>query len=273
MSTDASNMILGYAERARRQAEEHERRMATDPEYRREQERITLERRQAEEADRAEGERQRLAAITKRREEKAVPAAAWPYLDVWRAGGGSDLPSSVVKAHAWVQRFLAGAPRWSFLFLIGPVGVGKTVAACWFLDAPRTTSEPGTLFGGAPRQVTRETSGKFVSGEELAKASSYSAEFWDGLRDAPRLVIDDLGAEELDAKGHALGNIVALLYSRHANGRPTVITGNVTQQAFLARYAAHDGGRLRDRLAESAWFVPLAGPSLRRRLVLEEDAA
>jgi hypothetical protein len=49
-----------------------------------------------------------------------------------------------------------------------------------------------------------------------------------------------------------------------------VITLNLTQAAFAERYASHDGGRLRDRLAESAWFVELTGPSLRKRLALEE---
>lgn len=256
--------------RHREREEEHERRMASDPAYRAEQERIARERRQAEEAERADAELRRLEAITKGREAKGIPAAFWLHLDVWRAGGGSDLPASVVKAHAWVQRFLAGPPAWRFLLLAGTVGVGKTVAALWFLDAPKMISEPGD-FGSPPRKVTREATGRFVTAEELAKASSYG-DFWDPLREAPRLVIDDLGTEALDAKGHALANIAGLLTHRHSHGLRTLLTTNLTRSQFEARYTAHDGGRLRDRLAESAWFVELTGPSLRRRLVLEEDA-
>jgi hypothetical protein len=78
--------------------------------------------------------------------------------------------------------------------------------------------------------------------------------------------------ETLDAKGWALGNLTSLLYHRHAHQLPTVITLNLTKQAFMERYASHDGGRLRDRLGESAWFAALSGPSLRPRLSLEDAA-
>lgn len=261
--------IAALQERARRRDEEHERRMATEPEYRAEQERLARERTEADERERADLDQRRLETIARVREEKRLPAGFASYLDAWRSGGGSDLPASVVKAHHWVQRFLRGSRGWTFLFLGGPVGVGKTAAALWFLDAPRVSDEPGE-FGGEPRRVVRETAGRFVTAEELAKASSYAADYWDGLRDAPRLVIDDLGTETLDAKGHALSNITALLCHRHAHALPAVITLNLTRRAFEERYTAHDGGRLRDRLAESAWFVELTGPSLRRRLSLEE---
>ena len=80
------------------------------------------------------------------------------------------------------------------------------------------------------------------------------------------------GAEQLDGKGQALSNLAHLLYHRHAHELRTVVTLNMTKAAFGERYARHDGGRLRDRFAEAAWFVELTGTSLRRRLVLEEDA-
>lgn len=268
-----SASIANIAERARQRAEEHERLMATDPEYRAKQERIEAEERAREQAEKRRQERERRATIEKRRAEKAIPEKFWPYLDAWRAGPVPDLAPSVAKAHAAVQRFLAGAPGWVFLFLLGPVGVGKTAAALWFLDAPRVTTEPADPWSGETRTVTREASGRFVTAEQLAKASTYAGEFWDGIRDASRLVIDDLGTERLDDKGWALTNLTALLSHRHAHELPTLITANLTRKAIEERYASHDGGRLRDRLAESAWPVELTGPSLRRRLTLDPSLA
>ncbi len=266
-----SQLIAEITDRARQQMEEHERRMATDPEYRAEQEQVEAQRREDEEkADRAE-ELVRREELERHRKAKGIPEKFWPYLDAWRAGAVADLPASVAKAHAAVQRFLAGAPGWVFLFLLGPVGVGKTVAALWFLDAPRVRLEPDP-WGGKARRVTRDVGGRFVTAEQLAKASTFAADsLWNEAREAPRLVIDDLGVERLDDKGWALANLTALLCHRHAYQLPTLITANLTRKAIEERYAAHDGGRLRDRLGESAWPVELTGPSLRSRLSLDLD--
>jgi DNA replication protein DnaC len=267
--SNASDLMRGIVERQRQREEEHRHRMATDPAYRAEQERIEAESREREQEENRREERQRRASIEKGRREKGIPEKFWPYLDAWRAGAGASVPESVGKARDWVERFLAGKQEWVFLFLAGSVGTGKTSAACRFLDAPWTGLESDP-WGGEPRKVTREAAGRFVTAEEIAKASTYAGEFWGELRDAPRLVLDDLGWERLDDKGNALANLLHLLAHRHAHRLRTVVTANLTRQAFEARYAVHDGGRLRDRLAESAWFVELTGPSQRRRLSLEE---
>jgi DNA replication protein DnaC len=252
--------------------DEHAHRMKEDPTYRVEFERREAQRLAGEEEDRKFAQRQRRAALDKARQAKGIPATFNPFLDAWREGQGNDAPASAQKAHGWIQRFLRESGEWVFLFLGGPVGVGKSCAAAWFLDAPRITSEPDP-FGGPTRTTTRDVAGRFITAEALTKASTFAADFWDGLRDAPRLVIDDLGVERLDDKGWALANLTALLSHRHAHRLPTVITLNLNRRTFEERYAAHDGGRLRDRLAESAWFVELTGPSLRRRLSLEPTSA
>jgi DNA replication protein DnaC len=205
-----STSINDFVERARQQAADHERRMAMDPEYRAQQERSEAEDRARAEAEKRQQERERRAQVAKRRAEKGIPEKFWPYLDAWRAGAVDGLPASVEKAHAWVERFQREAGAWAFLFLAGPPGVGKTAAACWFIDAPRVEAD---RFGGAPR--LREGPGMFVTAEELAKASTYEGEFWNEVRGAARLVIDDLGMEQLDGKGWALANLTALLSHRH----------------------------------------------------------
>jgi DNA replication protein DnaC len=267
-----STAIRELVDRARQQQEEHERRMATEPAYRAEQEHLAAERHEREVRERGAAERERAAMIEKGRRGKGVPEKFWPFLDAHRAGAAADLPASVVRAHQWVVRFLAGAPGWTFLFLAGPPGVGKTAEAAWFLDAPIVSTEPADLWHEQVREVVRESAGRFATAAELAKASTYAGEFWEEISDAPRLVIDDLGVEQLDGKGYSLSNLAHLLYHRHAHELRTVVTLNMTKAAFAERYATHDGGRLRDRLNESAWFVELAGPSLRKRLLLEESA-
>jgi hypothetical protein len=265
-----SMAISDVVERARRQAEEHERRMATDPAYRAKQESLQVE---GAAADRQTEDRRRAAGVEKARRTKKVPEKFWPFLDAYRAGAGTESSAgSVVTAHYWVSRFLRGGKAgWTFLFLAGPPGVGKTAEACWFLDAPIVRTEP-VAWGEDAREVTRESAGQFVTAAELSKASSFASDYWEAISDTPRLVVDDLGVEQLDGKGYALSNLAHVLYHRHARALRTVVTLNIARGAFLERYATHDGGRLRDRLTESAWFVDLAGSSLRKRLQLEEEA-
>ena len=112
-----------------------------------------------------------------------------------------------------------------------------------------------------------------MTAEELTKAPVFeragAETLWKEARGAHRLVIDDLGVETLDAKDWALGNLTALFYHRHAHQLPTVVTMNMDRQGFLQRFDK-DGGRLRDRLRESARFQPIVGPSQRRALALDE---
>jgi len=249
--------------------EEHERRMREEPEYRAEHERIVAERRESEASEKRREARERREAIARARREKGIPEKFWPYLDAWRAGPVAGLAPSIVKAHNYVERFIAGPPAWVFLFLAGTVGTGKTSSAAWFLDAPIVTTDRHP-FTDEERTIVREVHGRFVTAEQLAKASTYDGKYWDEIQSTPRLVIDDLGTEQQDGKGWALANLTNLLAHRHAHGLRTVITANLTRKALEERYASHDGGRLRDRFAESAWFVELTGPSQRKRLVVEE---
>lgn len=263
MSVPALSSLM---ERMQERQAEHERRLREEPAYRAEQEAIEAKRREEEVA----GERRKAAeqrqALAKRRSEKGIPEFTRPHLDAFRAGR-MDAPGAAAEALRWVNRFLSSEADWLFLFLAGTPGLGKTVAASWFADAPSTCTEPD--WNGNPRQVTREVGARFVTAEELARQSTFDGEFWEAIRETPRLVIDDLGVERLDDKGWALANLLGLFAHRHARRLPTVITMNISRQVFETRYAAHDGGRLRDRLAESGWFVALEGPSLRRRLSLE----
>lgn len=260
--------MSGLMARVRERQEEHERRMREDPAYRAEQEALEAKRREEEAAEQRRKASEQREALAKVRRTKGVPEFTWRHLDAFRAGR-MDAPGAAAEALGWVNRFLSGEAGWLFLFLAGKPGLGKSVAAARFADAPWTETESD--WQGEPRQVTREVGARFVTAEELAKLGTFGegAETWDVVRNTPRLVIDDLGVERLDDKGWALANLLGLFSHRHAHGLRTVVTMNINRSAFEARYAAHDGGRLRDRLTESGWFVALEGPSLRRRLSLE----
>src|SRR6266545_2590974 len=144
MSTMAS--IL---ERVEREREEHERKLRDDPEYRAAHEKREAEERAREAEEKRRQERERLEGIAKRRAEKRIPEKFWRYLDAWRAGPVPGLAPSIAEAHRWVEKFLRrDPPGWVFLFLGGPVGTGKTAAACWSLDAPHVATEPADPWSG-----------------------------------------------------------------------------------------------------------------------------
>jgi DNA replication protein DnaC len=151
----------------------------------------------------------------------------------------------------------------TFLVLSGGVGVGKTVAAAYAVSlVPPRIPVPGceeqfpSFFRSAPP-------GLFCKAREIATLSQFDADGWDRFHGAPLLAIDDLGAEALDEKGWALSAILGLLDRRYDDEARTVITTNLGVDGVRARYGK-DGGRLFDRLKETADWAELGGASLRR---------
>lgn len=223
--------VPDFAALAEAREAEHRRRMQ-DPEYRAQYE--------AAEARQREAEARMLADERDRRRNHAgIPRRFRTILD-------GELEHT--EALRVARGFLADPGAW-LLVLAGPPGVGKTVAAAWFLDEPSATN------GGR----------RFLPALEVARRGIYGedATFWNEARGAGRLVIDDLGTEPLDAKGYAFANLAALLAHRHANEAKTLITSNLTLDAFRARYLAEDGGRLADRFREGGTFYELRGESRR----------
>lgn len=128
------------------------------------------------------------------------------------------------------------------LVLAGDVGRGKTVAASWWLLQAVTQRQP-----------------LFVSAARLSRWDRYDRAEMDRLLLASRLVIDDLGEEFNDTKGNFLAVLDEAVSDRVANRRPTVITTNLTLEAFADRY----GIRIRDRIREAGRWQNFAGTSMR----------
>jgi DNA replication protein DnaC len=127
------------------------------------------------------------------------------------------------------------------LILCGGVGTGKTHAAIW---------------------AVRERWGEFVASQSLARRIDPWKHELEHTRllhlEAPLIVLDDLGAEQDDARfGQAL---FALVNCRNASDRRTLITTNLTIPQIRPRY----GDRIADRLNAMAKAVQLKGASMRK---------
>lgn len=148
-----------------------------------------------------------------------------------RAGPVRDTPARAAIA----------APGWTLLVLSGTVGCGKSIAAAEWLY----TGEQG----------------RWLTSARLSRFAKYDSKAMDALLGTPRLVLDDLGAEYLDAAGALMSTLDELVNERYAHDRPLVITTNLAADDFKARY----GARIADRIREVGQFTVVDGPSLRTK--------
>lgn len=159
----------------------------------------------------------------------------WPRRAVDAAKRADMTRSAVARLLAW--DFEARC----IVVLSGQPGCGKTVAAArWAMDR-----SPGAMF---------------LRSATFATGSRYDADARARWLDAPALVLDDLGAEFLDAKGSFLVDLDELIDTYYGDARPLVITTNSDAPTFKARY----GERIVDRLRECGAWLSIADASMRR---------
>jgi DNA replication protein DnaC len=132
------------------------------------------------------------------------------------------------------------------LVLAGTPGVGKTVAACVWMDLARGKYEISSC--------------KWVQAGELARGYAYEQEAFDSVAKSTALVIDDLGTEFLDQKERYLCTLEEILSKRYAHERPTLLTTNLSPEKFKERY----GERLVSRIHEDGAFIVCGGQDMRR---------
>lgn len=173
----------------------------------------------------AESSRTRLDALL----ELGFPQLA---VDVVRAG---------VAQEPAIERLRTRLASSEILVISGPKGTGKTVAATWWASQRR-----GRI--------------RFVRASSFAASSRYERAEREDLLAHP-LVLDDLGAEFVDAKGSFLADLDELVDVFYSSRRALVVTTNCTGAEFSARY----GERIADRLRECGRWIALTGESLRKR--------
>ncbi|WP_111266315.1 ATP-binding protein [Marilutibacter maris] len=141
------------------------------------------------------------------------------------------------------------------LLLLGPVGLGKTLAltaivnaACGILQGASYASWPEVLadlkasFSGPRRDDRRQAV--------------------DRLREAPLLALDELGVRAMSEFDH--GELFGLIDYRYREGLPTLAAANATP----ANFSTLIGERVADRLREMGPTLVLSGDSQRGKLVI-----
>jgi DNA replication protein DnaC len=142
------------------------------------------------------------------------------------------------------------------LVLLGPTGVGKTLAASLvavdFAARWPWNEQPS---GGAVEPI------RYVAAATLTRLSAYDAaaqHHVESLQRCQLLVLEDAGDEGTDL---GRGLFVELLMARHAARRRTVITGNLRPSTFRERY----GAAVADRIRSSGYAPDLFAEKSRRR--------
>lgn len=137
------------------------------------------------------------------------------------------------------QAMMQGA---RIIVLAGPCGVGKSVAAAWW------------LFG----RLAEGRNGKWTTAQTLVQSSMFDSDLQQRLLGP--LVLDDIGAETGDKAGHWGARLDSIVDQHYATKQPMVMTTNLSAADFRERY----GVRIWDRIVGVGRYKHIGGESMRR---------
>lgn len=139
------------------------------------------------------------------------------------------------------------------LLLAGPPGTGKTHLAAAIINA-RIEAGQNALFCTTP-----ELLGDI---RRVLRNEDETSELMELIKDAPLLVLDDLGAEK--PSEWVTEQLFVLLNARLLRGKQTVITTNFdSAEKLITRLGGIAGQRIVSRLVEMCQWVKLDGPDWR----------
>lgn len=196
----------------------------------------------------------RQKAILKKTLFDAICSSTYSIPKIHRKGLDNPLPSLASRAvNQWNWRTKP------ILLFLGERGVGKSFAAAlayvrWCRDgiSADTWMYPNT-FVRIAEQCAREL--KWIHIYKL----TYDREMVDTAEKSVFLVLDDVASEEATPQSKARMNYI--ISERYDAQAPTVLTGNLSVQAFAERY----GDRIYDRIAQSGMIVDCTGDSFRAK--------
>lgn len=136
------------------------------------------------------------------------------------------------------------------LILLGPVGTGKTSAACAVLQHG-LKKDYGGLFIGMSSLLDTIFTTKERNKEEWI-------EFERRLRETTLLVVDDLGTEK--PEGWVQIKLDSIVSERYNRMKPVIITTNLDANGLKNSYTS----RIIDRLRQTNRTISFHGPSLRQ---------
>lgn len=155
-----------------------------------------------------------------------------------------DVDADDTVWNAWIDR------NKESLFLYGSYGVGKTGLAVGILRS-KIADEGGGLFFTVPTlldHIRRTYAPNPVADEH---------EIIQTVKNAPLLVLDDLGAERVTE--WVREKLFTIINHRHDENLPTIFTSNLD----IAELGQHIGERTTWRIVEMATLIHIEGPNLR----------
>jgi DNA replication protein DnaC len=180
--------------------------------------------------------RERARREKRRRTQMLEEPYEWPRRPVENADTADDSHATIVAVKAWA------ATGESLLVLGGTAGCGKTTAAAYW-------------------SLMEDWPAMFLKASRFATTSRYGSEERARWSKAERLVLDDLGAEYLDAKGSFMVDLDELVDAFYSDRRRMLITTNCTPTEFKQRY----GERVADRIREAGTWISVGSGSLRKK--------
>lgn len=199
-------------------------------------------------------ERRELLERIKRYRKMGFPESQMQYWTFENDDGGNDKMSRMAKRY--VENFDTFYKEGKGLLLYGDVGTGKTYIACMIANA--------LIDKGYPVLVTN-----FSRILNTLQGTFEKQEYLDSLNQFKLLVIDDLGVER--DTGFAKEQVFSIIDSRYREGKPMIITTNLTMQKLATETELADK-RVYDRLIERCFPVEVKGESRRvKKLINSRD--
>lgn len=185
------------------------------------------------------------AAVIPLRQDPDLVSRGWPLRAVL-AAKQADASRDAIRA----LESVSFADR-NIVVLAGDPGCGKTVAAArWALQSTKHSARC-----------------QFVRAATFAASSRYDSATRERWYSAHALVLDDLGAEYLDAKGSFLVDLDELIDTFYGVMRALVITTNLRVEDTLGKpgsgFKSRYGERVIDRIRECGVWLDVAAPSMR----------